>query len=116
MTSRTKGRLAGNVVLIAGAGPGGIGGAAARLFASEGARRLIAEKGEASAEEAAAAGGEALFVQTGVTDEASVREAVARATQHFGALHVLFKTAGGSLPEDSLVTDVDLAVWDRTAP
>jgi len=118
MTADRKGRLAGKVVLIAGAEPGGIGGAAVRLFAQEGARLLIAEldpaKGKASAGEAAAVGVDALFVPTDVTDEASVRDAVARGIARFGALNVLFNTAGGSLPEDSLVTDVDLAVWDRT--
>jgi NAD(P)-dependent dehydrogenase (short-subunit alcohol dehydrogenase family) len=112
------GRLDGKVVLIAGAGPGGIGGAAAMLFAREGARLLIAErdldKGAASAEAVVAAGGEAMFVQTDVTDEASVRHAVEEVVRWFGALHVLFNTAGGSLPEDSWITDVDLGVWDRT--
>jgi NAD(P)-dependent dehydrogenase (short-subunit alcohol dehydrogenase family) len=112
------GRLAGKVALVVGAGPGGIGGAAARLFSREGARIAIAEldpaKGEASAREVAAAGGEAHFVRADVTDEASVREAVAQTIRRFGALHVLFNTAGGSLPEDDWITDVDLAVWDRT--
>ena len=32
----------------------------------------------------------------------------------FGQLNCFFNTAGGSLPQDSLVTDVDLEVWDRT--
>ncbi len=113
------GRLEGKVALITGGGAGGIGGAAARIFAREGARVVIAElKPEAGAASEAAVraqGGEALFVPTDVTREDSVREAVARGVARFGALHLLFNCAGGSIPADSLVTDVDLAaVWTHT--
>jgi NAD(P)-dependent dehydrogenase (short-subunit alcohol dehydrogenase family) len=74
-------------------------------------------RGDAAASVAAAvgnAGGRALGLQADVTDENSVREAVASAVAHFGALHVLFNCAGGSLPQDAPVHEVDLAVWDRT--
>ncbi|MBX6373885.1 MAG: SDR family oxidoreductase [Acetobacteraceae bacterium] len=113
------GRLEGKVALITGGGAGGIGGAAAVLFAREGAKVVIAElkrdTGEASEAAVRAAGGEALFVPTDVTSEDSVREAVRQGVARFGALHVLFNSAGGSIPADSLVTDVDLAaVWNHT--
>ena len=41
---------------------------------------------------------------------------MARAVEYFGALHVLFNCAGGSVPEDSVVTEVDMSVWDRAIP
>jgi NAD(P)-dependent dehydrogenase (short-subunit alcohol dehydrogenase family) len=112
------GRLAGRVALITGGAAGGIGGAAARIFAREGAKVVVADvkvtEGEASAAAAREAGGEAFFVRTDVTSEEQVRETVRQVVDRFGALQVLFNAAGGSVPEDSLVTDVDLAVWDRT--
>ena len=111
------GRLAGKVAFITGAGSG-IARAAAGLFAREGARVAIAEikpgLGAATEKMIRDAGGDALFVETDVTREDSVRQAIAAAVARFGKLDVLYNCAGGSLPEDSLVTDVDLKVWDHT--
>jgi NAD(P)-dependent dehydrogenase (short-subunit alcohol dehydrogenase family) len=111
------GRLAGKVALITGAGAG-IARASARIFAREGARVVIAEldaaSGCAAEAELRAAGGEALFVETDVTKEESVAAALAAALSRFGALHVLFNCAGGSLPTDAPVTEVDLAVFEQT--
>jgi 3-oxoacyl-[acyl-carrier protein] reductase len=63
------GRLEGKIALITGAGQG-IGRAAARLFAAEGARVVVAEiardQGEATAKTIRDAGGEAVFVATDV--------------------------------------------------
>lgn len=114
---RLAGRLAGKVAFITGAGAG-IGRAAARLFAQEGAAVVIAEKnalaGDLVAKEIEAGGGRALAVETDVSDEASVERAVGAAIGRFGAIHVLFNCAGGSIPEDAPVADVDLSVWDHT--
>jgi NAD(P)-dependent dehydrogenase (short-subunit alcohol dehydrogenase family) len=111
------GRLAGKVAFITGAGSG-IARAAALLFAREGARIAIAEIkpefGSATEKLVRDAGGDALFVQTDVTDEASVKAAVAAAVQRFGKIDVLYNCAGGSVPADSYVTDVDLKVWQHT--
>jgi NAD(P)-dependent dehydrogenase (short-subunit alcohol dehydrogenase family) len=119
------GRLEGKVALITGAGMG-IGAAAARRFAEEGARVVIAdvnrEAGAASAAAASAGAagtaagqhGEAPFVRTDVTDEAQVSAAVAEATGRFGRLDVLYNCAGGSIVEDTTVTEVDLSVWQHT--
>jgi NAD(P)-dependent dehydrogenase (short-subunit alcohol dehydrogenase family) len=113
----TDGRLAGKVAFITGAGSG-IGRAAARLFAQEGAAVAIAEiapeLGRAVEKEILEGGGQALFVETDVTDEGSVERAFAASVDRFGALHVLFNCAGGSIPEDGPATEVDLSVWDHS--
>lgn len=110
-------RLDGKVVLITGAGSG-IGKAAAAIFAREGAKVAVAEidleRGRATERMVREAGGEAFFIETDVTREDSVRRAVAGVVARYGKLDVLYNCAGGSLSEDSLVTDVDLTVWDRT--
>jgi NAD(P)-dependent dehydrogenase (short-subunit alcohol dehydrogenase family) len=109
-------RLAGKVAVISGAGTG-IAKAAALIFAREGAKVVVAELNqETGAAVAAEIGDAALFVPTDVTDEASVEAVMERAVEHFGALHILFNCAGGSVPEDSVVTEVDMSVWDRTIP
>ncbi|HEX6355584.1 SDR family NAD(P)-dependent oxidoreductase [Actinophytocola sp.] len=92
-TSEAGGLLAGKVAFITGAGRG-IGAAAARLFAREGARVLLAARTEdqlkAVTEEVRAAGGTADYVVCDLADGASVRAAVDRAVDRFGRLDVAF--------------------------
>jgi len=112
------GRLEGKVAFITGAGAG-IARVAAALFAREGAKVAIIEidrdKGAASEKAVRQAGGDALFIQTDVTREESVKNAVEIATGRFGKLDVLFNCAGGSDIQDGLVTEVDLdAIWKKT--
>lgn len=110
-------RLAGRTAFITGAGSG-IGRAAALRFSAEGARVIVAEidadSGRATVEAVQAAGGEALCVRTDVSDEASVREAVAAGMSRFGRIDTLYNCAGGSRTDDAALCDVPMSVWDST--
>lgn len=112
------GRLDGKVAFITGAGAG-IARAAAELFSREGASVVLAEINESTGSAAEKTLRElkrqVLFVHADVTQEESVKGAMDQGVRTFGRLDVLFNCAGGSLVEDSLVTDVDLRdVWERT--
>lgn len=110
-------RLQGKVAIITGAGSG-IARAAASIFCREGAKvgilELNAELGKAAETEIRAAGGDATFFQTDVTNDASVKAAIDATAKTYGKLNILFNCAGGSIAEDNTVTDVDLSVWDFT--
>ena len=49
-----------------------------------------------------------------MTREESVRAAVEAAVARFGKLDTLFNCAGGSMPADKPVTELDLSVWEHT--
>jgi NAD(P)-dependent dehydrogenase (short-subunit alcohol dehydrogenase family) len=106
-------RLAGKVAFITGGG-GGIGRATAERFAEEGAKVVIAEIDEATGAAAAQSararggksGGDALFVECDVRDRTSVEMAFAETITRFGQLDILHNNAGGSSPQDGLVTTV----------
>jgi NAD(P)-dependent dehydrogenase (short-subunit alcohol dehydrogenase family) len=111
-------RLEKRTALIIG-GAAGIGAAAARLFAREGAQVTIADidatVGEAPAAQVRDASGAALVIATDVTNDESVRAAVAATVTRFGKLDTLFNCAGGSINEDAPLGVVDVeAVWQRT--
>lgn len=90
------------VALVTG-GASGLGAACARLLSQNGAKVVIAdlnaEGGETLAKEI---GNSAIFVQTNVTDEASVEAAVARAVETFGGLHIDINCAGIGVAERTL--------------
>jgi len=111
------GRLGGKVALITGAGMG-IGREAARLFAAEGARVVVADIDERAAGETAAAiaaaGGEALATVGDVALEADVARMIAAGVARFGALHVLYNNAGVLWKDrDRSVLETDETCWDR---
>ncbi|MEV4637068.1 glucose 1-dehydrogenase [Actinoplanes sp. NPDC049548] len=112
-TSPTSaGLLAGKVAFISGAGRG-IGAAAARLFALEGARVVLAARTEAQlrtvTDAVRATGGIADYVVCDLADAGSVRAAVGRAVELHGRLDVAFNNAGTFVPPGPLdtVTEAD---------
>jgi len=111
------GQLQGKVAFITGAGSG-IARAAAGLFANGGAEVVIAELkpelGRASERDVCDAGGEATFIETDVTKEESVKNAIQQSVARYGALNILYNCAGGSITQDAPVTEVDMAVWQHT--
>lgn len=87
----------GEVAVVTG-GSSGIGRATALAFAAEGAKVVVASRrSEESAETVElikAAGGDAIFVKTDVTQTTQVEALVAETVRHYGALHYAFNNAG----------------------
>ncbi|MEU8955048.1 glucose 1-dehydrogenase [Streptomyces sp. NPDC048518] len=111
-TPTAQGLLAGKVAFITGAGRG-IGAAAARLFAKEGARVMLAARTEsqlkAVTEDVREAGGTADYVVCDVADAAGVRAAVDRTVDLYGRLDVAFNNAATGIPPGPMdqVTEAD---------
>jgi NAD(P)-dependent dehydrogenase (short-subunit alcohol dehydrogenase family) len=104
-------RFEGRVALVTGAG-GGIGSAVVARLAAEGAAVVCADVDGAAAEATATAHERAVAMQSDVTDPASCRAAVERATQEFGGLDVLVNVAGiGRLRHTE---QLELDEWERT--
>ncbi|MEK1853483.1 MAG: SDR family oxidoreductase [Phyllobacterium sp.] len=108
------GRLAGKVAIISG-GATGMGGAASKLFAAEGAKVAIIDRNEqasaATVAEITAAGGEAAYFVADVSDEAQVQKAVAGVAQKFGSITVLFNHAGTIVIKPFLETTLEEWEW-----
>lgn len=107
-------QLQGKAVVIAGATTG-IGAATAELFAREGARVTVAGRGaqgEAVADVIRAAGGDARFQQTDVTDSAAIAALLEGHMAAYGALDVLFNNAAYEGPGVAAV-DLSESEFDR---
>ncbi|MDP3294418.1 MAG: glucose 1-dehydrogenase [Nevskia sp.] len=108
-------RVSNKVALVTG-GAKGIGEACALLLAKEGAKLVVSDLDIAAGEKVVkaikAAGGEAIFIQQDVTDEASWPKAIAATVERFGALHVLVNNAGIAIPGSAV--DATLADWRKT--
>lgn len=102
--------LDGQVALVTGASSG-IGEATAELLADEGASIVLAarrsEDLNALADRIETAGGDALPVETDVTDEDQIRELIDTVEEEYGRLDVLINNAGVMLlsPIESADTD-----------
>ena len=106
-------QLYGKTALITG-GAGGIGRAAALLFASEGAAvgivDLNQEQGEEVAREISIAGGRTIFEPADVTRPADCRRVVERTVNEFGGIHILFNNAG--IIRRASVVEISEEDWD----
>jgi NAD(P)-dependent dehydrogenase (short-subunit alcohol dehydrogenase family) len=108
--------LSNKVAIITGASSG-IGYAAARLFAREGARVVAAARRQPEldvlVEEITRAGGHAVAVAGDVKDEAFAEALVELAIDRFGGLDVAFNNAG-TTGEMRATPDVPLSEWEDT--
>lgn len=90
-------RLEGEVAIITGAGSGQ-GKAAAKIFADEGAKVVIAEwnsdSGNKVEESIKAKGNEAIFVETDVSDKNSVKYMVEKTIDTYDKIDIIFNNAG----------------------
>ena len=113
-------RLEGKVALISGAASGvegdlmGFGGAAARLFAREGAKVVLTDINQESGQQTAAqineSGGEATFLRLDVTNEQDWIDAVRATVSSYGRLDILVNNAGTGARHT--VEDTTEEVWD----
>ena len=107
-------RLQNKVAIITGAASG-MGADEARLFAREGAKVVIADVLEDLARQVEAqiteAGGDAVFVHTDVTDEASWQSLISQTIARYGKLNILVNNAGISSRSES--DALDTAGWQR---
>jgi NAD(P)-dependent dehydrogenase (short-subunit alcohol dehydrogenase family) len=101
-------------------GSTGIGAAAARELAAEGAALLVvsrtADHARRLADEIGASGGAVGWVAADLTDGAAAERAVAACVERFGRIDGLFAVAGGSGRRfgDGPIHTVTRDAWDRT--
>ena len=102
------GRVQDRVVIVTG-GAGGIGAAACRAIAAEGAKVMVAdldaEAALAVADQIVSEGGTAVSTGVEVTDRAQVRSMIDNTVDRFGELNVIFNNAGMNRPRGFM--DVD---------
>ena len=104
------GRLNGKVALVSG-GATGMGAAAAKAIAAQGAKVAILDRNAAGARETEAAirtaGGEAMVAEADVTDQAAVQRGVAAVLDRFGPITALFNHAGSIVIKPFLETTLE---------
>lgn len=105
----------GKVVLVTG-GSSGIGCATALMFGQCGAKVVIGDvspAGQETVDAIKAEKGEAIFVQTDVSDAKQIQNLVAATMKTYGALHCAFNNAG-VLPPMATLTDTNESAFDHT--
>ncbi len=109
-------RFEGKVILVTG-GASGIGLAAARAFAKEGGKVVIADlNGEGAKAMAAmieAQGGIASGIGVDVTDFAACQAMVNHAVNTYGGLHIAFNNAGIPSPPVTAFTEISVGDWHK---
>jgi NAD(P)-dependent dehydrogenase (short-subunit alcohol dehydrogenase family) len=111
MTDVKATRLEGRVAVVTG-GASGIGLAAVRRFAAEGAKVVIGDLDPAAGKAAADEVG-GLFVGTDVTDQVAVDNLFKQAFDTYGSVDIAFNNAGISPPDDASILDTGLEAWRK---
>jgi len=109
-------RLRGKISIVTGAAAG-LGRAVAVRFAREGAKTVIADwdgpAGTALADELQRSAMDALFLQTDISDEASVKNLVGAAIERYGRIDVLYNNAAILLAgRDLPAHEIAMETWD----
>jgi NAD(P)-dependent dehydrogenase (short-subunit alcohol dehydrogenase family) len=104
-------RLQGRVAVVTG-GASGIGIAAVRRLAAEGAKVVVGDLdttgGSVAAQEV-----DGLFVEVDVTDEQAVGNLFATAHATWGSVDIAFNNAGISPPDDDSILETGVDAWRR---
>ena len=105
------------VAIVTGAGRG-LGRAFALKYAAEGAKLLLPdislERAEKTAEEIRTAGGQAMAVETDISDESSTQAVAIKARELYGTVDILLNNAALSSGVDPTPWDAwTVELWDK---
>lgn len=107
-------RLENKVAIVTGS-TSGIGEATAKLFAAEGAKVVVVgrrrENGERIVDFINSQGGEAIFVQTDMTDEEKLINLVDCTLERFGQIDILINNAGRIIEKPFI--ELTTSDWDE---
>ena len=108
-------RLKGKVAIVTGAGKG-IGGGIARVFASEGAKVLVADVDEAwgmkTVNKIKEAGGEASYIKVDVSKKDDTERMARTAVERYGSIDILCNNAG-IFTNMARIEEMTEADWDK---
>lgn len=107
-------RLQDKVAIVTG-GASGIGASTAQLFATEGAKVVIADfadHGQAVSDELNGKGYDTLFVKTDVTSEQDIKNMIEKTVNKYGKLDIMFANAG--IARDGNIHELSYEQWQKT--